>query len=150
LPLLKLLGRLALNQIAGVLSRLFREHGTALLLHRTRLGQHLYAIGGNREAAKYTGIPIARNEIAVYALCSLFAGLAGIIHSSQLYSAEPSSGQGLDSSGSQTLILTPFSSGPNPDPQINLFQVRDITSTLIPQTHDYQHRGQRPNPDNCG
>jgi len=38
-----------------------------------------------------------------------------------------------DSSGSQTLILTAFSSGPNPDPQINLFQVRDITSTLIPQ-----------------
>ena len=38
-----------------------------------------------------------------------------------------------DSSGSQTLVLTPFSSGPNPDPQINLFQVRDITSTLTPQ-----------------
>jgi hypothetical protein len=32
-----------------------------------------------------------------------------------------------DNSGAQTLILTPFSSGPNPDPQINLFQVRDIT-----------------------
>ena len=32
-----------------------------------------------------------------------------------------------DSSGSQTLILTPFSSGPNPEPLINLFQVRDIT-----------------------
>jgi len=38
-----------------------------------------------------------------------------------------------DSSGAQTLVLTPFSSGPNPDPQINLFQVRDITSTLIRQ-----------------
>src|SRR6267154_5691233 len=34
-----------------------------------------------------------------------------------------------DSSGSQTLILTPFSSGPNPQPLINLFQVRDITPT---------------------
>src|SRR3989442_12675602 len=32
-----------------------------------------------------------------------------------------------DSSGSQTLILTPLSSGPNPEPLINLFQVRDIT-----------------------
>src|SRR5262249_43949895 len=38
-----------------------------------------------------------------------------------------------DSSGSQTLILTPFSSGPNPNPQINLFQVRDITSAIIQQ-----------------
>ena len=35
-----------------------------------------------------------------------------------------------NSSGGQTLILTPFSSGANPDPQINLFQVRDITTTL--------------------
>ena len=38
-----------------------------------------------------------------------------------------------DSSGSQTLILTPFSSGPNPNPQINLFQVRDITSFVVLQ-----------------
>ncbi len=36
-----------------------------------------------------------------------------------------------DSSGSQTLILTPFSSGPNPDPQINLVQVRDITPSPL-------------------
>jgi hypothetical protein len=37
-----------------------------------------------------------------------------------------------NSSGGQTLILTPFSTGPNPNPQINLFQVRDITVTLRP------------------
>src|SRR5258707_13413923 len=35
-----------------------------------------------------------------------------------------------DSSGSQNLVLTPFSSGPNPGPQSNLFQGRDIRSTL--------------------
>ena len=55
---------------------------TAVLLHRTRFGQHLYAIGGNREAARYTGIPIARNVIAVYVACSLLAGIAG--HDSRL------------------------------------------------------------------
>ncbi len=66
---------------------------TAVLLHRPRFGQHLYAIGGNREAARYTGIPIARNVIAVYVACSLLAGIAGMIHASQLYSAEPGSGQ---------------------------------------------------------
>jgi ribose transport system permease protein len=64
----------------------------AALLHRTRFGQHLYAIGGNREAARFTGIPIVRNEILVYVICSLLAGLAGMIHTSQLYSAEPASG----------------------------------------------------------
>lgn len=64
----------------------------AFLLHRTCFGQHLYAIGGNREAARFTGIPIVRNEILVYVICSLLAGLAGMIHTSQLYSAEPASG----------------------------------------------------------
>jgi ribose transport system permease protein len=65
---------------------------TAVLLHRTRFGQHLYAIGGNREAARFTGIPIVRNEVLVYVLCSLLAGVAGMVHTSQLYSAEPASG----------------------------------------------------------
>jgi ribose transport system permease protein len=65
---------------------------TSLLLHRTRFGQHLYAIGGNREAARFTGIPVARIEMLVYVLCSLLAGAAGMIHASQLYSAEPASG----------------------------------------------------------
>jgi ribose transport system permease protein len=69
---------------------------TAVLLHLTRFGQHLYAIGGNREAAHYTGIPLARNEIAVYVVCSLLAGLAGMIHASQLYTAAPASGQGFE------------------------------------------------------
>jgi ribose transport system permease protein len=65
---------------------------TAVLLHRTRFGQHLYAIGGNREAARFTGIPLVRNEVLVYVLCSLLAGVAGMVHASQLYSAEPASG----------------------------------------------------------
>ena len=64
----------------------------AILLHRTRFGQHLYAIGGNRQAARFTGIPIVRNEIIVYVICSILAGMAGMIHTSQLYSAEPASG----------------------------------------------------------
>lgn len=69
---------------------------TAMLLHLTRFGQHLYAIGGNREAAHYTGISVPRNEIAVYVVCALLAGLAGMIHTSQLYTAAPASGQGFE------------------------------------------------------
>ncbi len=63
-----------------------------ILLHRTRFGQHLYAIGGNREAARFTGIPLGRTEITVYILCSVFTGIAGMINVSQLYSAEPAAG----------------------------------------------------------
>jgi ribose transport system permease protein len=69
---------------------------SAVLLHRTRFGQHLYAMGGNREAARFTGIPLIRIEVLVYVLCSLLTGIAGMIHTAQLYSAEPSSGMGFE------------------------------------------------------
>lgn len=68
----------------------------AVLLHRTRYGQHLYAFGGNREAARFAGIPVARVEILAYVICGALAGVAGIIQTAQLYSAEPASGQGFE------------------------------------------------------
>jgi ribose transport system permease protein len=86
---------------------------TALLLHRTCFGQHLYAIGGNREAARFTGIRIARNETLVYILGALLAGLAGLIHASQLYSAEPASGQGFELNAIAAVVVggTSFTGG---------------------------------------
>ncbi len=69
---------------------------SALLLHRTRFGQHVYAIGGSREAARYTGIPLARVEVIVYLISAGFAGLAGMLHASRLYAAEPGSGAGFE------------------------------------------------------
>jgi ribose transport system permease protein len=96
-----------------VLLMFFAFAVTAVLLHRTRFGQHLYAIGGNREAARFTGIPIARNEIIVYVICSMLAGLAGIIHASQLYSAEPASGQGFELNAIAAVVVggTSFTGG---------------------------------------
>ncbi len=86
---------------------------TAVLLHWTRFGQHLYAMGGNREAARFTGIPLARNEIIVYVSCSLLAGLAGLVHASQLYSAEPASGQGFELNAIAAVVVggTSFTGG---------------------------------------
>lgn len=86
---------------------------TAVLLHRTRFGQHLYAIGGNREAARYTGIPVARVEIAVYVICSLLTAVAGMINVSQLYSAEPGSGAGFELNAIAAVVVggTSFTGG---------------------------------------
>ncbi len=86
---------------------------TGVLLHRTRFGQHLYAIGGNREAARYTGIPLARNEAGVYLLSACFAGLAGIIQASQLSSGEPSAGQGFELNAIAAVVVggTSFNGG---------------------------------------
>jgi len=86
---------------------------TAVLLHRTRFGQHLYAIGGNREAARFTGIGLARNEATVYLLSAGCAGVAGIIQASQLFSGEPSAGQGFELNAIAAVVVggTSFTGG---------------------------------------
>jgi len=85
----------------------------AVLLHRTRFGQHLYAMGGNREAALFTGVPVARIEAVVYVLGSLLAAVAGMINASQLYSAEPASGSGFELSAIAAAVVggTSFTGG---------------------------------------
>jgi ribose transport system permease protein len=84
-----------------------------VVLHRTRFGQHLYAMGGNLEAARFTGIPLARRTVAVYTICSVLAAAAGMIHASQLYSAEPSSGVGFELNAIAAVVVggTSFTGG---------------------------------------
>ncbi len=50
-----------------------------LLLHATRFGRYLYAIGSNREAARFSGIPVARVRVTIFALSGLMAGFAAIV-----------------------------------------------------------------------
>ncbi len=59
----------------------------ALVLHHTRFGRHVFAIGGNERAAALTGVSVERVKIAVYVLSSLSAGLAGILMTGWLGSA---------------------------------------------------------------
>lgn len=49
------------------------------VLHKTQFGRHVYAIGGNREAALRAGIPVDRHMIALYTLSAATAGLAGVL-----------------------------------------------------------------------
>lgn len=66
---------------------------TALvLLHFTRFGHYTYAVGGNREAARFTGISVRRTEFSVYLLTGGLAGAAGVLNASLLWSADPSAG----------------------------------------------------------
>ncbi|HEV2660215.1 MAG TPA: hypothetical protein VGU68_06405 [Ktedonobacteraceae bacterium] len=52
----------------------------AWLLARTRFGLHVYALGGNREAALRAGVPVARRTLQIYALSALLAALAGLLY----------------------------------------------------------------------
>jgi D-xylose transport system permease protein len=58
----------------------------SLLLGSTRFGRYVYAIGGNAEAARRAGINLARIRTAAFVLCSLTAGIAGIVYASRLRS----------------------------------------------------------------
>ena len=52
-----------------------------VLAHRTRFGSNIYAIGGSETSAALMGVPVARTTIAIYALSSFLAGLAGVVFS---------------------------------------------------------------------
>lgn len=69
---------------------------TALILARTYLGRSMYAIGGNEEAARLSGLRVKRQKIAIYALSGLFAAVAGIVLASRLVSAQPQAAQGYE------------------------------------------------------
>jgi D-xylose transport system permease protein len=55
-----------------------------VLLERTQFGRHMYAVGGNAEAARRAGVNVPRVRTLAFVLCSLTAGIAGIIYCSQL------------------------------------------------------------------
>ncbi len=67
-----------------------------ITLSRTVFGRSVYAIGGNQEAARISGINIDRTKMTVYILTGMLAALAGILMSARLGSAEPSTGTGLE------------------------------------------------------
>jgi simple sugar transport system permease protein len=66
----------------------------AMLLHFTRFGANVFAIGGDRRAAELTGVPIARTTIAVHAISGGAAALAGILMSIYTRAAYPLNGVG--------------------------------------------------------
>jgi rhamnose transport system permease protein len=68
--------------------------GLGLLLHATRFGRYLFTIGSNREAARFSGIPVARTRVTVFALSGLMAGIAGFIYVGYFGSARADAGTG--------------------------------------------------------
>ena len=64
-----------------------------LVMSRSRLGRQLYAVGGNPEAARLSGVPVARVLLFAYVMSGLLAGLGGVVMASQLKSGSPTYGQ---------------------------------------------------------
>lgn len=68
----------------------------SFILNRTVFGRYIYAVGGNEEAAKLSGIRTGAVKYAVYALSGTFAGLAGLIMLARLGSGQASAGDGFE------------------------------------------------------
>lgn len=68
----------------------------AVVMRWTTFGRQLYAIGGNAEASRLSGLPVNRNVLAAYAISGLLAGLAGLMLAAQLGEGNSLLGQGLE------------------------------------------------------
>jgi ribose transport system permease protein len=63
------------------------------VMHKTVFGRQIYAIGGNEEAARLSGVPVKRVLISVYTISGIVAGIAGIVMASELNSGSGEFGQ---------------------------------------------------------
>lgn len=76
----------------GVVLMILLYSSAHIFMSRTAFGRHIYAVGGNSEAARLSGVPIRRVLLLVYTLCGALAGLGGIVTASQLKSGSPTYG----------------------------------------------------------
>jgi D-xylose transport system permease protein len=76
-----------------------------MVLDRTRFGLHLYAVGGNPEAARRAGIDVARLRIAAFIICSSLAIVSGLFSASQTGTVEASAGRDIVLSGVAAAVV---------------------------------------------
>ncbi|MCR4626523.1 MAG: ribose ABC transporter permease, partial [Treponema sp.] len=69
---------------------------TAFLMNKTRFGRHIYAVGGNVQAAHFSGISVKRVKFWVYSFSGLMAGISGVVLASRMYSGQPTAGNGAE------------------------------------------------------
>lgn len=69
---------------------------TGILINNTKFGRHMYAVGGNVQAAQFSGISVATVKFWIYSYSGLMAGLAGIVLASRMYSGQPTAGSGAE------------------------------------------------------
>ncbi len=76
-----------------------------LLLARTRFGRAVYAIGGNEQAARLSGISVARVKFWVYVICGALAGIAGFLLAGRIGAGDPKSGMSYELNAIAAVVL---------------------------------------------
>ena len=77
----------------------------SFLLSKTKFGTYVYAIGGNREAARLSGVPIKKIEIIVFMISGVLSAFAGLVLASRMYSGQPSVGSGYEMDAIAACVL---------------------------------------------
>lgn len=89
-------GVIASGRVAGfpipTLIMIFVYAASYVVLHWTRFGRYVYAIGGNKEAARLAGINTNRILIGVYVICGVLTSLSGILLAARVNSGQPNAG----------------------------------------------------------
>jgi len=67
-----------------------------LVLHRTRLGRFIYAIGSNEAAARLSGVPVGKIKVLVYTICGFLCGVAAMTYTARNYAGRPDDGLGFE------------------------------------------------------
>ncbi len=75
------------------------------ILNNTRFGRHLYALGGNEEAALLSGLSTTKIKSSAYVINGILASLAGIILTARLISAQPTAGSGYELDAIAAVVL---------------------------------------------
>lgn len=75
------------------------------ILTQTKLGRHIYAVGGNEEAARLSGVNTDRVKILAYTVSGILAAVAGIVMTSRLSSAQPTAGDGYELDAIAAVVL---------------------------------------------
>lgn len=81
----------------------------AYVLHFTVFGRHLYAIGGNRDAAQYSGIPVAKRELSTYIISAGMAGVAGVCYAAYIQQMNQNVGVSYELTAIAACVLGGFS-----------------------------------------
>ena len=78
---------------------------SVLIMSKSKLGRHIYAVGGNPMAAKFSGIKNSRVLFFAYLFSGIMAAVAGIVLASRMFSGQPTAGQGAEMDAIAAVVL---------------------------------------------
>ena len=116
-----------------------------VLMEKTRLGRRIYAIGGNREAAMFSGINVKRYKFISYLISALMVAFTAVLVCARLNSAQPTSGEGylMDAISAVYLSTTMFGEGQPtiPGTVVGAFIIAMLSNglTMLGMTYYFQN-----------